>query len=310
MKRLIPILLILVFSFCAIARAEENQPLSPEIIALDKLAAEIEQALRDRPQEVVKASNLHLQALARIKAAREFLLKKPKDERAGNMVAACKLLTELAVLEINTRRNEYEIAQIEMGRDARLKEVYSLFDKINQTHVRISDIEMEHIAKFKADLAKEKRRYEDVREQAKVQFSRLENELIQVRNEAHRTIISMSDILFKTDQATLTDKLRINLAKIAGILTVFRETNVTVEGHTDNVGTEAYNQKLSQDRANNVMDFLIAQGIDEGRLKAVGYNFSRPVASNDTEEGRKKNRRVDLVIVGQEMDETSGSANK
>jgi outer membrane protein OmpA-like peptidoglycan-associated protein len=106
----------------------------------------------------------------------------------------------------------------------------------------------------------------------------------------------MSDILFDIGKATLTQNLKTNLAKIAGILFVYKEANVIVEGHTDNTGSEAFNQKLSEKRAENVMHYLVKQGIPLERLKAVGYGLTRPVADNATREGRQKNRRVDLVI--------------
>ena len=106
----------------------------------------------------------------------------------------------------------------------------------------------------------------------------------------------MSDILFETGKANLTPDLKTSLAKIAGILLVFKNSNVVVEGHTDNVGTEQYNQRLSENRAENVMRFLIEQGVSPTRLTAVGYAFHRPIAPNTTREGRAKNRRVDLIV--------------
>ena len=120
--------------------------------------------------------------------------------------------------------------------------------------------------------------------------------MIQVRNDARGTIISMSDILFEVNKANLTGDLKTSLAKIAGILLVFKESNITVEGHTDNQGSEEYNQTLSEKRAENVKNFLIDQGVDSSRLSSVGYAFSRPIADNTTKEGRQKNRRVDLII--------------
>jgi len=99
-------------------------------------------------------------------------------------------------------------------------------------------------------------------------------------------------------KATLTQDLKTNLAKIAGILTIYKDANVQVEGHTDNVGGEEYNQKLSEKRAENVMQFLINPGgIAATRLTSMGYGFTKPIADNATKEGRQKNRRVDLVIM-------------
>jgi outer membrane protein OmpA-like peptidoglycan-associated protein len=69
-----------------------------------------------------------------------------------------------------------------------------------------------------------------------------------------------------------------------------------VEGHTDNVGTADFNQKLSEQRAKAVMQYLVERGIDANRLQSVGYGFTKPVADNKTDEGKAKNRRVELVI--------------
>ncbi|MDR2579902.1 MAG: OmpA family protein [Fibromonadaceae bacterium] len=107
----------------------------------------------------------------------------------------------------------------------------------------------------------------------------------------------MSDILFETGRADLKPELRENLSAIGAILqSLLTESEVTVEGHTDNVGTAEFNQRLSEQRANAVMQYLIERGINAERLEAVGYGFSRPVADNETDEGRARNRRVELVI--------------
>ena len=139
-------------------------------------------------------------------------------------------------------------------------------------------------------------------EEARKQLDKLQSKLIQVTKDARGIILSMSDILFETNKADLTQDLQNNLAKIAGILTVYSESRITVEGHTDNKGTAEYNQGLSERRAENVRAFLVKSGIDEGRLSAVGYGMTRPVADNSTAEGRQKNRRVDLVIADPALD--------
>ena len=136
-----------------------------------------------------------------------------------------------------------------------------------------------------------------LREEAEQRFKSLESQLIKVRKDARGIIISMSDLLFGFDKADLTADLKTSLAKIAGILSVYTRCRVAVEGHTDNIGTEAYNKDLSTRRAKNVKDYLVAQSVAENRLSFAGYGFRRPVATNSTKEGRAKNRRVDLVVI-------------
>jgi outer membrane protein OmpA-like peptidoglycan-associated protein len=127
-------------------------------------------------------------------------------------------------------------------------------------------------------------------------LSQLEGKFASIHREARGTIVSLADILFDFNQATLRREVEFNLVKIATILNQFPEMNVLIEGHTDSIGTEEYNLTLSQQRAKAVYDFLASQGVPEGHLSYEGYGESRPVADNDTEEGRQKNRRVDLVI--------------
>ena len=127
-------------------------------------------------------------------------------------------------------------------------------------------------------------------------LNELQSKLIQVSKDARGIILSMSDILFDVNQATLKADLKTSLAKVAGILSVYQQFNVSIEGNTDNTGSEEFNMKLSQQRADNVMKFLVEQGIDAGRLTAKGLGMTMPIADNSTKEGRQKNRRVDLVI--------------
>jgi outer membrane protein OmpA-like peptidoglycan-associated protein len=153
-----------------------------------------------------------------------------------------------------------------------------------------------------ANLAAERERLRQVMEDAQKRFNELQSELINVSKDARGTIISMSDILFETGRASLTANLQTNLARIAGILMVYKEPNILVDGHTDNVGTRELNQKLSEDRAKNVMRFLVDNGVEATRLTALGSAFDKPIADNATPEGRAKNRRVDLIIMEEELD--------
>ena len=145
-------------------------------------------------------------------------------------------------------------------------------------------------------LAEERAKAEARQNEARNKLNELQSKLIQVTQDARGIILSMSDILFDVDKATLKSDLQTSLAKIAGILSVYQELDVSVEGHTDNTGTAEHNMKLSEQRAQNVLDFLVKQGIEGKRLSAKGYGMTMPVADNATKEGRQKNRRVDLVI--------------
>jgi outer membrane protein OmpA-like peptidoglycan-associated protein len=113
---------------------------------------------------------------------------------------------------------------------------------------------------------------------------------------ARGMIVSLPDILFDTDEATLKDDAKVVIAKLAGILLILPELNLRIEGHTDSTGNAEYNQGLSERRAESVHDFLADQGIAEKRMISVGYGLTRPAADNATREGRARNRRVEIVI--------------
>jgi len=127
-------------------------------------------------------------------------------------------------------------------------------------------------------------------------LGQIEGRFAQISQDARGTILSLADILFDFDKATLKREVEFALVKIATILGQFPEMTILVEGHTDNVGSEEYNLELSQRRAEAVHDFLQSQGIGADRMTFQGYGMNRPVSENSTEEGRQKNRRVDLVI--------------
>jgi outer membrane protein OmpA-like peptidoglycan-associated protein len=133
-------------------------------------------------------------------------------------------------------------------------------------------------------------------ESLRASLSQMEGKFATIRQDARGTIVSLADILFDFNKATLRRDVEFNLVKIATILNQFDEMNVLVEGHTDAIGSDDYNLALSKKRAQAVSDFLASQGVNAKRLTWEGYGKTRPVADNDTEEGRQKNRRVDLVI--------------
>jgi outer membrane protein OmpA-like peptidoglycan-associated protein len=127
-------------------------------------------------------------------------------------------------------------------------------------------------------------------------LSQMQGKFANITRDARGTIVSLADILFDSDKATLRRDAEFNLVKIATILNQFPDMKIAIEGHTDAVGTDEYNLGLSRRRAQAVHDFLVSQDVAESRLSWEGYGEARPVADNDTEEGRQKNRRVDLII--------------
>ena len=109
-----------------------------------------------------------------------------------------------------------------------------------------------------------------------------------------------SGLMFPFDQYALIEQSRTNLRELAESLKEHPDTNILIEGHTDNTGKEAYNMKLSKRRAESVKDYLTSLGVDSNRLEVTAFGEEMPIASNDTEEGRQKNRRVEVAISANE----------
>jgi outer membrane protein OmpA-like peptidoglycan-associated protein len=109
-------------------------------------------------------------------------------------------------------------------------------------------------------------------------------------------VVFDTGLLFSTDSATLNADSRYNIEKLARIVNRYADTNVVVEGHTDNTGSEATNQILSERRAESVASLLRTYGVYDHRISAIGYGETRPVATNETEAGRHLNRRVEVLI--------------
>jgi outer membrane protein OmpA-like peptidoglycan-associated protein len=124
------------------------------------------------------------------------------------------------------------------------------------------------------------------------------NKILETRDSARGLIVSMSDVLFDTGRYSLKPGAREKLAKVAGILIAYPGLNIAVGGYTDNVGGDQMNQKLSENRAGAVRDYLVAQGVVTTSISATGFGNTSPVASNDNSSGRQENRRVELVVSG------------
>jgi outer membrane protein OmpA-like peptidoglycan-associated protein len=134
----------------------------------------------------------------------------------------------------------------------------------------------------------------EIRERLKAQL----NAVLQTHESARGLIMNMSDVLFDFNKYTLKTEAREKLAKVSGILLAYPNLKLQVEGYTDNIGSDEYNQKLSEERADSVRDYLVAQSVADASISARGYGKSDPIADNSTNSGRAQNRRVQLVVSG------------
>ncbi len=124
------------------------------------------------------------------------------------------------------------------------------------------------------------------------------NMVLETKDSARGLISNMGDVLFETGKYALRPAARERLARVSGILLAYPSLNVAIEGHTDSVGSEEYNQTLSEQRAEAVRQYFVEAGVNAASVTARGFGKLQPVASNDTAEGRQRNRRVELIVSG------------
>jgi outer membrane protein OmpA-like peptidoglycan-associated protein len=147
------------------------------------------------------------------------------------------------------------------------------------------------------------REREELRARLLVQF----NAILETRDTARGLVVNMSDVLFDSAKFTLRPAAREKLAKISGIVLAYPTLSLAIEGNTDSVGGDAYNQQLSENRAGSVRDYLATEGIPATSMTVHGFGKMQPVASNDTVDGRQKNRRVELIVSGEVIGTSIGS---
>ena len=149
-------------------------------------------------------------------------------------------------------------------------------------------------AKAAADAAAAKQSVAALREKLRAQL----NSVLQTQETPRGLVVTVGDVLFDTGKYTLKQNAQISLAKVSAILQQYPDLHLQVEGHTDAVGKDDYNQTLSENRAKATEDFLLKNGVAPGNITAQGYGKANPVADNATAAGRAQNRRVEMVVSG------------
>jgi outer membrane protein OmpA-like peptidoglycan-associated protein len=125
------------------------------------------------------------------------------------------------------------------------------------------------------------------------------NAVLQTSDTPRGLVVNMADVLFETGKYNLSQDAQLKLAKLSGIIQAHPGLNLGIEGHTDTTGSEDFNMKLSQQRADAVREFLVAQGLSGDIITSKGLGPSNPVADNGTAAGRKANRRVEIILSGE-----------
>jgi len=169
-------------------------------------------------------------------------------------------------------------------------------------------------AQMKAEAEAKTQAAEEEAERARAATAALRAQLLQQLNSVLQTtdsprglVVNMADVLFDFGKYDLKSDANIKLAKLSGIILAHPGLHLAIEGHTDNIGSDEANMKLSQQRADTVRDYLVQQGLATDTVTAVGMGKADPVADNGTNEGRQKNRRVEIIVSGEAIGGKVGS---
>jgi outer membrane protein OmpA-like peptidoglycan-associated protein len=225
-----------------------------------------------------------------------------KEEQLAQQRAAAEQ-AQASAQAAEAQRATAEQAQ----REAQAASAQAVQDKAAADAARAAAVQQQQQAEAEADRARQAAAQADAqRQQAETERTQLRerlrlqlNAILETRETARGLIVNINDVLFDFNKYTLKPGAREKMAKVSGILLAYPGLKLQLEGHTDSVGGDDYNLKLSQERADAVRDFLAEQGVPVANISAVGLGKSDPVASNDNAAGRQQNRRVELVVSGE-----------
>ena len=265
---------------------------APSVTPVDQCRLALDNAKTNLPSNAYAAKLTLAEGYGTLNALETIYADDKNSKLIPTFLENCQKYAEISKLQGETQAIQNHIAENWEKRAATNRTIEAIQEQIGEARSgKVSDLEAE-----KQAIKAQKDKLEASKNEAMDKLNALQSQMIQVTKDARGIILSMSDILFDVGRATLKTDLMTSLAKIAGILSVYQQFDVSIEGNTDNTGSEEFNMTLSQQRAENVMNFLVEQGIAETRLTAKGLGMTMPIADNSTKEGRQKNRRVDLVI--------------
>lgn len=240
--------------------------------------------------------------IARAVAQREQLeqeLDRLQDERYAMLVRSSQLEAERARLEAeqarmmskaraeDAQRAREETAQAQQREAQSQRTAEQAREEATQAKaLAASSVTAADLARREADLASE---------QADSLRRQLEN--LQLRQTESGVVVTLGDVLFESGQTQLREEAHSSLVEVVDLLQSEPDKKIRIEGHTDSTGEAATNLEISETRANRVLDALVALGVDSARVTTAGMGENFPIASNETEEGRGRNRRVDVILL-------------
>jgi outer membrane protein OmpA-like peptidoglycan-associated protein len=286
----------------AVARAATQAAEDARLLTLQKKQEEQTAAERQRAQDRIQQAQSQAESeSARADAARlDAQHQKEQRELAEQERQAAeqaRLEAEQAAQQAAQDRAaaQQQLQQSEQARQAALAQQQTLAQQAEQARLQAQQSDQAR--------AQAVQQAEEQRQRLLKQL----NQVLQTRDSARGLIVSMSDVLFDFNQATLKPGAKLRLAKISGIILAYPDLKLEIDGFTDNKGTPQYNMTLSDKRAKAVRDFLVAQGVGTDAVTTKGFGESNPVASNATAAGRQQNRRVELVVSGNAIGSSTGA---
>jgi len=268
-----------------ISKASQQLMHAEEIYRQKQNKAAIEAAAKDATETAEEA---RLMAVKQ-KAEDEAQADRAAAEQAKAEALKMKQEAEAAAAEAARQKAEAEKATAEAV--AQQQVLAAETDKARQAAAQSENLRQQ--------AEKEKQQAEYEKQELRARLLQQLNSILATRDSARGLVANMSDVLFRSGSFELLPGARERLAKVSGIVLAYPTLYVTVEGHTDSVGSDDYNQQLCEHRAQTVRDYFVQQGINSASVEAHGYGKSEPIASNDTAEGRQQNRRVELILAGE-----------
>ena len=287
-----------------ISTARQAVQFSEDARALATQRQEEERIAQEREAAAAKAK-AEAEAKAAVEAAAVKQRADAEASRQAELAAAKEALSKVEAqrqAELAAARE----AQIKAEADASATRARAAADAASANAKAEADALKAKEAAAQAEIENARKDAEALRAKLLQQFS----QVLDTRDTERGLVVNMSDVLFDSGKFTLRSEAREKLARIAGIVLNYPKLKLEAEGHTDNVGSQELNQKLSEQRSDSVRQYMLTQGIPESSITSVGRGFSVPVAPNETAAGRQKNRRVELIVSGEVIGTTIGNVKR
>ncbi len=285
------------------ALAMDAAAVKPEAMnSAGKAFAEAEQLARSRGNKnmITEQSKLAVQfaSQAIVETMRIKEAKAAEEAEAKRLAERAALEARASTAETEAQKIAQQLKEVEDQRAALALESKTLANDLEKlaSEKKVLAAERDKIAAERDVVAADRESIKTERDELAGMLRGALSTVAETNDTARGVIVSLPGILFDVNKATLTLPARLTVAKLAGILMVFQNMDLSIEGYTDSTGTDEINMTLSSERAKAVYDFLKAQGITESRMKYQGFGSANPVAPNDTTQNRAKNRRVEVVL--------------